>query len=116
LAELEMKLQLTAEDVEAALESNSSRIMQRIPAAAQDVLRIKVRHSMGHGALAWHVFDYGREGCSIVFSSISARLNSLRLWFRCCCRRMCQRYRATRRGFWSNWTGRKGRLLPGDYL
>lgn len=41
LAELEMKLQLTAEDVEAALESNSSRIMQRIPAAAQDVLRIK---------------------------------------------------------------------------
>mmetsp|Transcript_7638 Transcript_7638/g.19644 ORF Transcript_7638/g.19644 Transcript_7638/m.19644 type:complete len:657 (+) Transcript_7638:177-2147(+) len=41
LAELEMKLQLTAEDAEAALEANSRRVMQRIPAAAQEVARIQ---------------------------------------------------------------------------
>jgi len=41
LSELEMKLQLTAEDVEAALETHSNRILQRIPTAVQEVQRVK---------------------------------------------------------------------------
>ena len=41
LAELEMKLQLLSEDVEAALADSSSRALQRIPVAVQEVSRIK---------------------------------------------------------------------------
>ena len=37
-----MKLQLLSEDVEAALADGSSRALQRIPAAVQEVSRIKV--------------------------------------------------------------------------
>ncbi len=43
LAELEMKLQLLSEDVEAALADSSSRALQRIPVAVQEVSRIKAR-------------------------------------------------------------------------
>lgn len=42
LAELEMKLQLLSEDVDAALADSSSRALQRIPVAVQEVSRIKV--------------------------------------------------------------------------
>jgi len=41
LAELEMKLQLTSEDVEAALEANSDRILNRLPSAVQEIQRVK---------------------------------------------------------------------------
>ena len=41
LAELEMKLQLLSEDVEASLADASSRALQRIPLAVQEVSRIK---------------------------------------------------------------------------
>ncbi|KAK9829565.1 hypothetical protein WJX72_006519 [[Myrmecia] bisecta] len=41
LAELEMKLHLTAEDVEAALEEQSTRALQRIPAAVHEMLHVK---------------------------------------------------------------------------
>ncbi|EFN55444.1 hypothetical protein CHLNCDRAFT_133750 [Chlorella variabilis] len=43
LAELEMKLHLSAEDVGLYLQDHSGRAMQRIPAAAKELLRIKVR-------------------------------------------------------------------------
>ncbi|KAI3425696.1 hypothetical protein D9Q98_007673 [Chlorella vulgaris] len=41
LAELEMKLHLSAEDVSLYLQDHSGRAMQRIPAAAKELLRIK---------------------------------------------------------------------------
>ena len=43
-----MKLQLLSEDVEAALADSSSRALQRIPAAVQEVSRIKVGAASGH--------------------------------------------------------------------
>jgi hypothetical protein len=42
LAEVEMRLHLTAEDVEAALEEASSRALLRIPAAVEEVAHVKV--------------------------------------------------------------------------
>ena len=41
-----MKLQLLSEDVEAALADSSSRALQRIPVAVQEVSRVKVRWAM----------------------------------------------------------------------
>lgn len=43
LAELEMRLHLTAEDVEAALQEQSRDALYRIPAAVQEVSHVKVR-------------------------------------------------------------------------
>ncbi len=43
LAEMEMRLHLSAEDVEAALEDASSRALLRIPSAVQEVAHVKVR-------------------------------------------------------------------------
>ena len=43
LSELEMKLYLAAEDVDIALEDDSSRALQRIPASEQDVVHLEVR-------------------------------------------------------------------------
>ena len=43
LAELEMRLHLTAEDVEAALQEQSRDALYRIPAAVQEVSLVKVR-------------------------------------------------------------------------
>ena len=42
LAELEMKLHLTAEDTSLYLQDHSSRAVTRIPAATKELLRIKV--------------------------------------------------------------------------
>ncbi len=42
LAELEMKLHLTAEDASLYLQDHSSRAVTRIPAATKELLRIKV--------------------------------------------------------------------------
>ena len=42
LAELEMRLHLTAEDVEAALQDQSRDALYRIPAAVQEVSHVKV--------------------------------------------------------------------------
>lgn len=42
LAEVEMRLHLTAEDVEAALEEASSRALMRIPTALEEVTHVKV--------------------------------------------------------------------------
>ncbi|CAD7701533.1 unnamed protein product [Ostreobium quekettii] len=41
LAELEMKLQLSCEDIEAALEDCSAQVLRRIPTALQEVARIQ---------------------------------------------------------------------------
>ena len=46
LSELEMKLYLAAEDVDIALEDDSSRALQRIPASVQDVVHLEVRSGM----------------------------------------------------------------------
>lgn len=42
LAELEMKLQLSAEDVEMVLQEHSLQAMQRIPTAVHEVKRMQV--------------------------------------------------------------------------
>lgn len=46
LAELEMRLHLTAEDVEAALQEQSRDALYRIPAAVQEVSHVKVRSNL----------------------------------------------------------------------
>ena len=46
LSELEMKLYLAAEDVDIALEDDSSRALQRIPASVQDIVHLEVRSGM----------------------------------------------------------------------
>ena len=46
LSELEMKLYLAAEDVDIALEDDSSRALQRIPASVQDVVHLEVCSAM----------------------------------------------------------------------
>ena len=46
LAELEMRLHLTAEDVEAVLQEQSRDALYRIPAAVQEVSHIKVRSNV----------------------------------------------------------------------
>lgn len=43
LAELEMRLQLTAEEIEAALQDHSAQAMRRIPYAVQEIYRLQVR-------------------------------------------------------------------------
>lgn len=43
LAELEMRLHLSAEDVGLYLQDHATRAQQRIPAAAKELLRIQVR-------------------------------------------------------------------------
>jgi hypothetical protein len=43
LAELELRLHLAAEDVDAALEMDSGRALQRIPAAVQEIAHVRVR-------------------------------------------------------------------------
>lgn len=42
LAELEMRLQLNAEDLEASLQESSSQAMRRIPFAIQEIYRLQV--------------------------------------------------------------------------
>ena len=42
LAEVEMKLQLMAEDVEALLASNSTRALSQIPSAVHELSHVKV--------------------------------------------------------------------------
>ena len=42
LAELELRLHLAAEDVDAALEMDSSRALQRIPSAVQEISHVRV--------------------------------------------------------------------------
>jgi len=42
LADLELHVHLAAEDVDAALEADSSRALQRIPAAVQEVSHLHV--------------------------------------------------------------------------
>lgn len=43
LAELEMKLQLAAEEIEASLQDSSAQAMRRIPFAVQEIYRLQVR-------------------------------------------------------------------------
>ena len=42
LMNLELRLHLAAEDVDAALEMDSARALQRIPAAVQEILHLRV--------------------------------------------------------------------------
>ncbi len=42
LTDLELRLHLAAEDIDAALEIDSSRALQRIPAAVQEVSHVRV--------------------------------------------------------------------------
>ena len=42
LAELEMRLHLTMEDLDASLEDDSARALQRIPASVQELSHVKV--------------------------------------------------------------------------
>ena len=42
LAELEMRLHLTIEDLDASLEDDSARALQRIPASVQELSHVKV--------------------------------------------------------------------------
>ena len=51
LAELEMRLHLTAEDVEVALQEQSRDALYRIPAAVQEVSQVKVRHNIPNVAV-----------------------------------------------------------------
>ena len=46
LAEVEMRLHLTAEDVEAALQEQSRDALYRIPAAVQEIFHVKARHTV----------------------------------------------------------------------
>lgn len=48
LAELEIRLHLTAEDVEAALQEQSRDALYRIPAAVQEISHTKVRSNNPH--------------------------------------------------------------------
>lgn len=43
LAEVEMRLQLSAEEIEAGLQETSSQAMRRIPFAVQEIYRLQVR-------------------------------------------------------------------------
>lgn len=43
LTDLELRLHLAAEDIDAALEIDSGRALQRIPAAVQEVAHVRVR-------------------------------------------------------------------------
>lgn len=43
LTDLELRLHLAAEDIDASLEIDSSRALQRIPAAVQEVSHVRVR-------------------------------------------------------------------------
>jgi hypothetical protein len=43
LTDLELRLHLAAEDIDAALEIDSTRALQRIPAAVQEVAHVRVR-------------------------------------------------------------------------
>ena len=49
LMNLELRLHLAAEDVDAALEMDSARALQRIPAAIQETLHLRVPS----GSLPW---------------------------------------------------------------
>ena len=42
LMDLELRLHLAAEDVDVALEMDSARALQRIPAAVQEILHLRV--------------------------------------------------------------------------
>ena len=42
LMDLELRLHLAAEDIDVALEMDSARALQRIPAAVQEILHLKV--------------------------------------------------------------------------
>lgn len=46
LAELEMKLQLHAEELEAGLAEASTQAMRRIPFAVQEIVRLQVKHHL----------------------------------------------------------------------
>ena len=70
LAELELRLHLAAEDVDAALELDSSRALQRIPAAVQDIAHVQVRTATRtacfHGdphpcSTDFHAFNFPRR-------------------------------------------------------
>jgi hypothetical protein len=65
LAELEMKLHLSAEDVGLYLQDHSARAQQRIPAAAKELLHIKVRQA-GAGS-RW---PGGRLCCAMLASQL----------------------------------------------
>ncbi len=45
LAEMEMRLQLAAEEIEAGLHESSTQAMRRIPFAVQEIYRLQVRHT-----------------------------------------------------------------------
>lgn len=45
--DLELRLHLAAEDVDVALEMDSARALQRIPAAIQEILHLRVRSKQG---------------------------------------------------------------------
>ncbi len=111
LAELEMKLQLTAEDVESALESNSSRLIQRIPLVMQEVVRVKVR---GYPVLL--------VICSLSTSStihlllllppLPSMAVSVDFSLSLPHRVMSGRYRKTHAGYLNSWMPRTKRPLP----
>ena len=65
LAELEMKLHLSAEDVGLYLQDHSARAQQRIPAAAKELLRTKVRQA-GAGSR--------RPGCRLCCAMLASQL------------------------------------------
>lgn len=52
LAELEMRLHLTAEDVEAALQEQSRDALYRIPAAVQEVSHVKVHSNIPNNPIS----------------------------------------------------------------
>lgn len=57
LMNLELRLHLAAEDVDAALEMDSARALQRIPAAVQEILHLRVPFLLSLG-LGWAAVDW----------------------------------------------------------
>ena len=47
LSDIEMRVHLAAEDIEATLEAESARALQRIPAAVQELALVRVRPGCG---------------------------------------------------------------------
>ena len=67
LMDLELRLHLAAEDVDVALEMDSARALQRIPAAVQEILHLRVG--------PWHIFYIQCfERCCIQHAQLASSL------------------------------------------
>jgi hypothetical protein len=70
LAELEMRLHLSAEDLDASLEDDCARALQRVPNAVQEVTHVKVEPTSASKSSECKVFPMH---CAVLLSFANTR-------------------------------------------